>query len=181
MSRCIQLYFINVSDHLLLEEMLFNLNIFQTYFSKIYCILAIYRSSRKYRKMVLTFTKNGIVVNNVYTLLVTQHYWALIASLCPRHYSCIGFLNIWSYPLVKSTIKGKSCRLKMSIWWMICVWLLWQWAKVYPISQINFLRDIHHTMLALDETLGITWWMTSLNNSVNLVWEITFYSRFHWT
>jgi hypothetical protein len=34
MSRCSQLYFINVSDHLLLEEMLFNLNIFLTYFFK---------------------------------------------------------------------------------------------------------------------------------------------------
>lgn len=57
--------------------------------------------------------------------------------------------------------KGENCRLQMSIWWMVCFWLLWQWAKVNLISQINFLRDIHHTMLALNGTLGITWRVTS--------------------
>lgn len=56
------LYFINVSDHLQLKEMLFNLNVTQIYFSNLY----LPSPPQTIREICLSLTRKGIIANSMY-------------------------------------------------------------------------------------------------------------------
>lgn len=63
MSRCGMFYFINVSDHLQLKEIFFNLNVIQMYFSNLYFIQILYRPPEK---CAYPEPRKGIIANSIY-------------------------------------------------------------------------------------------------------------------
>ena len=78
----------------------------------------------------------------------------------------VGFQNVWSDLFVKTTMGEKTQTVSVHLIDDLCSTSTMV-SKSQTDQPNNILRDINHTVLGMEGTLGITWWMPSLNNLVN--------------